>query len=50
MARQRFAAVNLFMFEQLQFDGADENVVLLVARGTGPCDSFGLYYSMTRTT
>ena len=42
--RQRFAAVNLFMFEQLQFDGADENVVLLVARGTGPCDSFGLYY------
>jgi adenine-specific DNA-methyltransferase len=42
--RQRFAAVNLFMFERLQFRDADENVVLLVARGTGPCDSFGLYY------
>ncbi len=42
--RQRFAAVNLFMFERLQFRDAEENVVLLVARGTGPCDSFGLYY------
>lgn len=42
--RQRFAAVNLFMFERLQFREAEENVVLLVARGTGPCDSFGLYY------
>ena len=42
--RQRFAAVNLFMFERLQFHDAEENVVLLVARGTGPCDSFGLYY------
>jgi len=42
--RQRFAAVNLFMFERRQFHDAEENVVLLVARGTGPCDSFGLYY------
>jgi len=42
--RRRFAAVNLFMFERLQFHDAEENVVLLVARGTGPCDSFGLYY------
>lgn len=41
--RRRFAAVNLFMFERLQFDEAEEQVVLLVARGTGPCDSFGLY-------
>lgn len=42
--RQRFAAVNLFMFERLQFRDADENVVLLVAHGRGPCDSFGLYH------
>lgn len=42
--RRRFGAVNLFMFERLQFRDAEENVVLLVARGTGPCDSFGLYY------
>lgn len=41
--RQRFGAVNLFMFERLQFAGADEHVVLLVAHGAGPCDSFGLY-------
>lgn len=42
--RERFAAVNLFMFERLQFHDAEEQVVLLVARGTGPCDSFGLYH------
>ena len=42
--RQRFAAVNLVMFERLQFEGAEENVVLLVAHGTGPCDSFCLIH------
>lgn len=42
--RQRFAAVNLFMFERLQFRDAEEHVVLLVAQGRGPCDSFGLYH------
>jgi hypothetical protein len=42
--RQRFAAVNLFMFERLQFRDAEEHVVLLVAHGAGPCDSFGLYH------
>ncbi|MBA3807094.1 MAG: N-6 DNA methylase [Solirubrobacterales bacterium] len=42
--RRRFAVVNLVMFEQLQFHGADENVVLLVARGRGPCDSFCLFH------
>jgi adenine-specific DNA-methyltransferase len=42
--RQRFAAVNLVMFERLQFRDADENVVLLVAHGTGPCDSFCLIH------
>jgi adenine-specific DNA-methyltransferase len=42
--RQRFAAVSLVMFERLQFRGAEEQVVLLVARGTGPCDSFVLFH------
>lgn len=42
--RQRFHAVNLVMFERLQFHDADENVILLVAHGTGPCDSFCLYH------
>jgi adenine-specific DNA-methyltransferase len=42
--RRRFAVVNLVMFERLQFHGADEQVVLLVAHGTGPCDSFCLFH------
>jgi len=42
--RQRFAVVNLVMFERLQFRGAEEKVVLLVAHGTGPCDSFCLFH------
>ncbi|MEX1142804.1 MAG: N-6 DNA methylase [Thermoleophilaceae bacterium] len=42
--RRRFAAVNLFMFDRLQFRDAEEQVVLLVAQGRGPCDSFGLYH------
>lgn len=42
--KQRFAIVNLVMFERLQFRGADEQVVLLVAHGTGPCDSFCLFH------
>jgi adenine-specific DNA-methyltransferase len=42
--RQRFAAVNLVMFERLQFRDATEQVVLLVAHGTGPCDSFCLFH------
>jgi adenine-specific DNA-methyltransferase len=41
--KQRFAVVNLVMFEQLQFRGAEERVVLLVAHGIGPCDSFCLF-------
>jgi adenine-specific DNA methylase len=36
----RFEAVNLFMFERLQFRGAEEQVVLLVAHGAGPSESF----------
>lgn len=36
----RFEAVNLFMFERLQFRDAEEQVVLLVAHGEGPGESF----------
>lgn len=43
--RQRFAVVNLVMFERLQFRGAEEQVVLLVAHGTGPCDSFCVFHA-----
>jgi adenine-specific DNA-methyltransferase len=42
--RRRFAVVNLVMFERLQFRGAEERVVLLVAHGTGQCDSFCLFH------
>lgn len=41
--RQRFAAVHLVLFEELQFHGAEEQVVLLVARGSGGCDAFALH-------
>ena len=42
--RQRFAAVKLVFFERRQFADALENVVLLLAQGTGGCDAFSLYY------
>ena len=42
--RERFAVVNLVMFEHLQFRGTSEQVVLLVARGTGPSAPFCLYH------
>jgi adenine-specific DNA-methyltransferase len=42
--RARFAAVRLVLFETLQFDGAQENVVLLLANGSGGCESFSLYH------
>lgn len=38
--RERFAAVHLVLFERLQFAEVSENVVLLIARGSGGCDSF----------
>src|SRR5205823_8826378 len=40
--RRRFRSVSLVLFDDLQFD-ADEQVVLLVAQGTGSCDAFTLY-------
>jgi len=42
--RSRFASVKLVLFERLQFDGALENVVLVMAQGSGGCDAFSLYY------
>jgi adenine-specific DNA-methyltransferase len=42
--RERFAAVNLVMFDRLQFEDATEQVVLLVARGSGGCDAFSLFH------
>jgi adenine-specific DNA-methyltransferase len=42
--RQRFAAVKLVFFEKRQFVDAVENVVLLLAQGSGGCDAFSLYY------
>nr|MBA2556087.1 N-6 DNA methylase [Chloroflexota bacterium] len=43
--RRRFASVNLVVFERLQFDDAVENVVLLLAQGSGGCDAFNLFYA-----
>lgn len=43
--RRRFGAVTLVMFEHLQFEGADEQVVLVVAEGSGPCDAFVLIHA-----
>ena len=42
--RRRFSSVKLVVFERLQFDDALENVVLLLAQGTGGCDAFSIYY------
>ena len=41
--QRRFEAVNLIMFERLQFEDAQEKVVLLLAEGSGGCESFSLY-------
>lgn len=42
--RRRFSSVNLVVFERLQFEDALENVVLLLAQGSGGCDAFNLFY------
>jgi adenine-specific DNA methylase len=41
---RRFATVDLVMFEDLVFDAALENVVLLLAEGSGGCDHFRLHH------
>lgn len=42
--KQRFGSVHLVMFERLQFEGAIEKVVLVVAQGSGGCDTFSVLY------
>ena len=42
--RHRFGSVKLVIFEQLQFEDALANVVLLLAQGSGGCDAFSLYF------
>lgn len=42
--RNRFGGVTLVMFERLQFEDALEKVVLVLAHGTGGCDSFTLVH------
>jgi hypothetical protein len=42
--QERFAAVKLVMFERLQFRDAEEQVVLLVAEGEGPCEGFVVHH------
>jgi adenine-specific DNA-methyltransferase len=42
--RGRFETVNLVMFDELQFHDALEKVVLVVARGSGTCESFSLFH------
>lgn len=41
---RRFGAVKLVVFERLQFADALENVVLVLAKGSGGCDAFSLFY------
>lgn len=40
--KRRFKAVHLVMFDRLQFEDALEQVVLVLARGTGGCKAFSL--------
>jgi Type I restriction-modification system methyltransferase subunit len=40
--KRRFKAVHLVMFDRLQFEDAIEQVVLVLARGTGGCKAFSL--------
>lgn len=42
--KQRFASVHLVLFDRLQFSDAEEQVVLLVARGSGGCHAFTLHH------
>ena len=42
--RRRFAAVKLVLFDRLQFANVLEDVVLVLAHGTGGCDAFSVYY------
>ena len=41
--RSRFRTVHLVLFNRLQFGNVNEQVVLLVAKGSGGCDAFSLH-------
>lgn len=41
--KRRFSSVHLVLFDKLQFRDAEEQVVLLVARGSGGCNAFTLH-------
>jgi methylase of polypeptide subunit release factors len=41
--RRRFKSVHLVLFDRLQFHDAEEQVILLVAQGTGGCSAFNLH-------
>jgi adenine-specific DNA-methyltransferase len=42
--RERFEQVHLVLFDRLQFNDATEKIVLVLAKGSGGCDAFSLYY------
>lgn len=42
--KRRFRSVHLVLFENLQFEDAEAQVVLLVARGSGGCNAFTLHH------
>ncbi len=42
--RRRFERVHLVLFDRLQFEDAQEKVLLLLAEGTGGCEAFSLYH------
>ncbi len=42
--RKRFGQVNLVVFEHVQFEDALVDVVLLLAEGSGGCESFALWH------
>lgn len=47
---QRFRTVRLVMFEELVFPGVSEEVVLLLAEGTGPSNFFEVYHARDLST
>jgi adenine-specific DNA methylase len=42
--RERFLDVHLVLFEELQFEDAEEQVVLVLAEGVGPSDGLVVHY------
>jgi adenine-specific DNA-methyltransferase len=48
--RRRFRSVHLVLFEELQFADVEEEVLLLVARGSGGCNAFTLHHVRDATS